>query len=72
MTDDKDIQELLCRKERAISSMGGPEKIAAQHGRGRLTARERILIKVGMRGERSVPILCSLVQRVHLKIVRWT
>lgn len=43
MTDDKDIQELLRRKERALSTMGGPERIAAQHDRGRMTARERIL-----------------------------
>jgi acetyl-CoA carboxylase carboxyltransferase component len=43
MTDDKDIQELLRRKERAITQMGGLEKIEAQHQRGRMTARERIL-----------------------------
>ena len=42
MTEDKDIQELLRRKERAITGMGGPDKIEAQHRRGRLTARERI------------------------------
>ena len=43
MTDDKDIQELLRRKERAITTMGGLDKIAAQHRRGRMTARERVL-----------------------------
>ncbi|MGE0827014.1 MAG: acyl-CoA carboxylase subunit beta [Candidatus Binatia bacterium] len=42
MTDDKDIQELLRRKERAITEMGGLDKIEAQHRKGRLTARERI------------------------------
>ena len=31
MTDDKDIQELLRRKEHAITKMGGPDKIEAQH-----------------------------------------
>ena len=41
-TDDPDIQELLERKERAITNMGGPDKIEAQHQRGRMTARERI------------------------------
>jgi hypothetical protein len=34
MTEDKDIQELLRRKERAITGMGGPDKIEAQHRRG--------------------------------------
>ena len=34
MTEDKDIQELLRRKERAITNMGGPEKIEAQHRKG--------------------------------------
>jgi acetyl-CoA carboxylase carboxyltransferase component len=43
VTDDKDIQELLRRKERAIKNMGGLDKIEAQHSRGRMTARERIL-----------------------------
>ena len=43
MTDDKDIQELLRRKERAITQMGGLDKIKAQHQRGRMTARERVL-----------------------------
>src|SRR5215470_9819427 len=43
MTDDKDIQELLQRKERAITQMGGSDKIEAQHARGRMTARERVL-----------------------------
>jgi len=42
MTEDKDIQELLRRKEQAITGMGGPDKIEAQRRRGRLTARERI------------------------------
>lgn len=43
MTEDKDIQELLRRKERTIKNMGGLDKVAAQHRRGRMTARERIL-----------------------------
>ncbi len=43
MIDDKDIQELLQRKERAITQMGGLDKIEAQHQRGRMTARERVL-----------------------------
>ena len=42
-TTDTDIQELLQRKERVITNMGGPDKIEAQHQRGRMTARERIL-----------------------------
>ena len=42
-TEDPDIQELLRRKERIITDMGGPDKIAAQHQKGRMTARERIL-----------------------------
>ena len=33
-TDDPDIQELLDRKERVITNMGGPDKIEAQHQRG--------------------------------------
>lgn len=43
MTDDKDIHELLRRKERAITQMGGLDKIETQHKRGRMTARERVL-----------------------------
>src|SRR5215471_5161804 len=43
MTDDKDIQELLRRKERVMTQMGGPDKIEAQRKRGRMTARERVL-----------------------------
>jgi acetyl-CoA carboxylase carboxyltransferase component len=35
------IAELEQRRARALE-MGGPEKVARQHGRGRLTARERI------------------------------
>ncbi len=42
-TTDPDIQDLLQRKEHVITNMGGPDKIEAQHQRGRLTARERIL-----------------------------
>ena len=42
MTEDKDIQELIRRKEQAITNMGGPDKIEAQHRKGRMTARERI------------------------------
>ncbi len=43
MTDDKDMHELLRRKDQASKNMGGPEKIAAQHQRGRMTARKHIL-----------------------------
>ena len=42
---DKDMSahvEELARRKRKALEMGGPEKIAVQHGRGRLTARERI------------------------------
>jgi acetyl-CoA carboxylase carboxyltransferase component len=42
MTEDKDIQELLRRKEQAITNMGGADKIEAQHRKSRMTARERI------------------------------
>jgi acetyl-CoA carboxylase carboxyltransferase component len=35
------VQELHARRARA-AVMGGPERIARQHGRGKLTARERI------------------------------
>lgn len=42
MTNDTDIQELLRRKERATTHMGGLDKIETQHKRGRMTARERI------------------------------
>ncbi len=42
-TADADIQELLQRKEHVITHMGGLDKIEAQHQRGRMTARERIL-----------------------------
>src|ERR1700741_3846713 len=42
MTEDKDIQELLRRKEWAVTNMGGQDKIEAHHRKGRMTARERI------------------------------
>lgn len=35
------LKELYARREKALQ-MGGAEQVAAQHGRGRLTARERI------------------------------
>ena len=44
MTQDGDpyrLEELAARKEKALA-MGGPEKIARQHGKGLLTVRERI------------------------------
>lgn len=41
MTIDKDLEEL--RNRRALAEkMGGEEKVARQHGRGKLDARERI------------------------------
>lgn len=36
------LLEELQRRTRLAEAMGGPDKVAAQHGRGRLTARERI------------------------------
>lgn len=41
MTWQKEINELKRRKEMA-KQMGGPERVARQHARGRLTVRERI------------------------------
>lgn len=41
-TADPDIQELQDRRARVLSEMGGADKVAAQHQRGRMTARERI------------------------------
>jgi acetyl-CoA carboxylase carboxyltransferase component len=41
MPFEKQMQELARRRQRALD-MGGPEKIAQQRARGRLTARERI------------------------------
>ena len=42
MTEDQGIEELLRRKERVVKEMRGVDKIAIQHSRGRMTARERI------------------------------
>ncbi|RLD97401.1 MAG: hypothetical protein DRI92_05710 [Aquificota bacterium] len=39
--DESIIRDLKTRKEKALQQ-GGPEKVARQHQRGRLTARERI------------------------------
>ena len=55
MMEDKDIQELLRRKEQAMTNMGGPDKIEAQHRKGRLTARERIT------GFCSIPVVFAQV-----------
>ncbi len=41
MTMEEGIKELLARREKA-KQMGGAERIAKQHARGRLAARERI------------------------------
>ena len=38
---DKLLEELRQRKSE-IREMGGPQKVAKQHGRGKMTARERI------------------------------
>ncbi|MBU2549344.1 MAG: carboxyl transferase [Proteobacteria bacterium] len=41
MAFEKELEELQRRKDRALE-MGGPDKTARQHDRGRLTARERL------------------------------
>jgi len=41
MAFEKEMEELRRRKQRALE-MGGAEKVARQHARGKLTARERI------------------------------
>ncbi len=41
MSWERELDELHARQERA-RAMGGPEKVARQHGAGRLTVRERI------------------------------
>ena len=38
---DRLLQE-LAEKKAAAAAMGGPEKVAKQHARGKRTARERI------------------------------
>ena len=35
------LEELAAREEKALA-MGGPEKVARQHGKGLLTVRERV------------------------------
>jgi acetyl-CoA carboxylase carboxyltransferase component len=42
-TQREQVEELAARKGRA-AEMGGPERIAKQHARGKLTARERIAL----------------------------
>jgi acetyl-CoA carboxylase carboxyltransferase component len=59
---ERQLDELRRRKERALA-MGGAEKVARQHARGRLTARERIerlldpgsFFEVGMLNHSDVP-----------------
>jgi acetyl-CoA carboxylase carboxyltransferase component len=41
MPFEKEMEELSKRRQKALQ-MGGPEKVARHHARGRLTARERI------------------------------
>jgi acetyl-CoA carboxylase carboxyltransferase component len=57
MKMDELVKDLEARRAR-IREMGGPEKVAKQHGRGKLTARERfaaffddgVFFEVGMHG----------------------
>ena len=59
---DKEIKELKQRRAKA-REMGGPEKIAKQHDRGKLTARERIdhlldpdsFLEIGMLNHSDLP-----------------
>ncbi|TMC10613.1 MAG: hypothetical protein E6J29_11245, partial [Chloroflexi bacterium] len=38
---EEKVRDLRRRKDKNLA-MGGPDKVAKQHGRGKLTARERV------------------------------
>ncbi|HXC41397.1 MAG TPA: carboxyl transferase domain-containing protein, partial [Burkholderiales bacterium] len=56
------VTELEQRRTRALA-MGGPERVARQHGRGRMTARERIdalvdpgsFVEIGLLAHSDIP-----------------
>ncbi len=67
MTMEDSIRELETRRQQA-KEMGGPERVAKQHARGRLTARERVeklldpgsFFELGMLAHANIPELESL------------